>query len=164
MAFDLAIFEANGNGGDILLLGNDLAVVNDIENMPYLDMFGGNVKESTKSNTVKEQSFDYWANNLFYFSQPELQFNSETERTYDLVALDSNGRIVLEDAVKIDIANFKKMGLNSEVKVIIPELDRLTTEIKITKPEGGGMISVVNYKKQSNGDFFIMDFNNDFFV
>jgi hypothetical protein len=58
--FDLAIIET-GDGGDYQLKGNDLAVVNGSENMPYIAMFGGNI-EATLNNIVQDQSLDYWGN------------------------------------------------------------------------------------------------------
>ena len=61
--FDLAVIE-NGNGGDIQVFGNDLAIVNGIENMPYLGMFGGNLEQSTVDNEVTEFSLDWWGNDL----------------------------------------------------------------------------------------------------
>jgi hypothetical protein len=41
---DILLVET-GNGGDVIFTGNDLAVINGFENMPYLAMFGGNVEE-----------------------------------------------------------------------------------------------------------------------
>lgn len=164
MAFDLAIVEADGNGGDVVLLGNDLAVVFDIENMPYLAMFGGNVKQDTQPVVTEEQSFDWWANNLFYQSEPKVQFNSKTERAFSQVELTSEGRIIIEEAVKTDLKFIADMGYKVEVEVEIPGLDRLTISIRLTKPTGGGQITIINYRKKTDGDFFILDFNNDFFV
>ncbi|HYG50090.1 MAG TPA: hypothetical protein VD905_04260, partial [Flavobacteriales bacterium] len=65
---------------------------------------------------------------------------------------------------KSDMKFISDMGYKVEVEVTLPGLDRLTINIKITKPAGGGVITIVNYRKKSDGDFFILDFNNDFFV
>ncbi len=79
--FDLAIIET-GNGGDLVINGNDIGIVTDIGNMPYLAMFGGN-KESTinQSTTLSQgaQSFDWWGNNLLMPSNQSQQFNSLLE-------------------------------------------------------------------------------------
>lgn len=163
MAFDLAILEADGNGGDLMLVGNDLAVVFDIENMPYIALFGGNVKQSTETRPT-EQSFDYWANSLFYLSEKTVQFNSTFEKTLLTTELTSEGRVILENAMKTDLQFIVDMGYKVEVAVEIAATDRINSSIKITKPTGGGVITIIKFKKQLNGDFFIQDFNNDFFV
>ena len=46
---DLQIIE-NGDGGDAVLNGNDLSIIDGFQNMPYLGMFGGNVD---KRNAIK---------------------------------------------------------------------------------------------------------------
>ncbi|MBL4810412.1 MAG: hypothetical protein JKY43_10205, partial [Phycisphaerales bacterium] len=57
---DLRIIE-NGDGGDAVLNGNDLEIINGFQNMPYLGMFGGNIKASTVGEKVEnEQAFDWW--------------------------------------------------------------------------------------------------------
>jgi hypothetical protein len=84
---DLAIIET-GNGGDLQLVGNDLAMVNGIENMPYLGMFGGNIEESTVNKVEKLQSFDWWGNNLLMPGNQSIQFNSSFGKDYKFHTLD----------------------------------------------------------------------------
>jgi hypothetical protein len=78
---DLVLIEQNGNGGDLILQGNDLAVCTGYENIPYLSMCGGS---------------DWWGNE---FLDPAQQFNSLTEKTLRQYALNSAGRVAIEQAV-----------------------------------------------------------------
>ena len=62
---DLVIYET-GDGGDVVLKGNDFELTESLFNMPYLAWFGGNPGFSTTGNELEnEQRFDYWANSLF---------------------------------------------------------------------------------------------------
>src|SRR5690606_6946193 len=90
--FDVAIGEAEGNGGDIKLLGNDLAVIYSHENQVYLALFGGNVEQSTPAQETTETTEDWWGNNLLFGGDAAKQFNSETERALNNTALNSAGR------------------------------------------------------------------------
>ncbi|HXP52170.1 MAG TPA: hypothetical protein VN922_19595 [Bacteroidia bacterium] len=162
MYFDLAIIET-GNGGDLQKLNNDLSVVYGIQNMPYLSMFGGNVKQSTKQNTVAEQSFDYWANTLMYDAEPDLQMNSLTERTYKSVALNSQGRILIEAAIKEDLKLLSDVATVTITTYIISD-DRIDSVIKIMEDIETIKIIMISFKKTSDGDFFLFDFNDDFFL
>ena len=60
---DVKLIES-GNGGDLVLTDNDLAVVGGVENMPYLSMFGG---------------ANYWANQLLLSDPTARTFDSLTE-------------------------------------------------------------------------------------
>lgn len=163
MIFDLSIGE-NGNGGDLQLKGNDLELVFGIENEAYLAMFGGNPEQDTPTVIVEEQSLDYWANDLMYKGNPATQFNSKTERTLNTTVLNSSGRVLIEDAVKADLSYLSEAGATITVKVTIISDDRLSIYIKISMPDGSGQIRVINLRKQVDGDFFIQDFNDDFFL
>jgi len=44
---DLEIVETL-NGGDLLIKNNDLSMIEGLQNMPYIGMFGGNVGHVTK--------------------------------------------------------------------------------------------------------------------
>jgi len=163
MGFDIAIKET-GNGGDIVLRGADLAIVYSIENEVYLATFGGNKEQDTPAVVTQEQSFDYWANNLMYKGNSKLQFNSKTERTMGEVALNSSGRTRIEDAMKEDIKYLSDAGAVTDVKVIIKSDDWIQTKISVIMPDGSESVSVVEGRKVSDGDFFIQDFNDDFFL
>lgn len=160
--FDLAIVES-GNGGDYQLMGNDLAVVFGTENMPYLAMFGGNVEASTENNIVQDQSLDYWGNTLLMNANQPIQFNSTVERTLKNTPLTSAGRAVIENAIKADLKFIVDMGIPISVKVSIPATDRIDVELTITLPRKT-KVTIINFRKRTeNGDFYLFDFNDDFF-
>ena len=83
---DVKLTEQN-NGGDLTLNNNDLALVYGVENMPYLAMFAGD---------------DFWGNDLL-LSEKFRAYLAETERVLLSVALNSQGRIEIENAVKRDL-------------------------------------------------------------
>jgi phage gp46-like protein len=90
---DIRIIQT-GDGGDFVVKGNDLEAVNGIENMPYLAMFGGDA--------------DWWANGLLFAENPEVQIKSTVEKTLMNTALNSSGRIAIENAVKKDLEFLQK--------------------------------------------------------
>ncbi len=160
--FDLAIIETL-NGGDFQLQGNDLAVVNSIENMIYLALFGGNIEESTQQSFIQAQSFDYWGNS---FLTPDQQFNSDTERTLNSTPLTTSGRVIIENAIKKDLDFFKVFGATVTVSVSIIATDKLSVNIKVMFPNQQASMTIINFRKaaSADGDFFILDFNDDFFL
>jgi phage gp46-like protein len=160
---DIALFET-GNGGDLLLKGSDLAVYDGIQNMPYLAMFGGNVEQDTRNRVTEEQSFDWWGNNLLMPSNQSIQFNSQTERVINTTALTSQGRVLIENAIKADLKFLQDLGAEVSVSVSITATDRIDVNVKIQQPAGGTRIIIINFKKKSNGDFYIFDFNDDFYI
>lgn len=123
-----------GSGGDLVLNGNDLAVVNGFQNMPYLGMFGGNVEQSTgEPKSIDEQSSDWWGNFLLYPNKPVIQFNSLLQRKLTEVALSSSGRLQIEQAVKTDLQFMTKFStLSVDVSITAPE--RIEILIKIQEP------------------------------
>lgn len=164
MSFDIAVIET-GNGGDLQLVGNDLAVVNGIENMPYLAMFGGN-KESTvsPSSTISQsdKSFDWWGNNLFMPSNPSQQFNSLCERAINSTALNSAGRITIENKIIADLDFLSKVA-KVTVSVTIVATDQINVDIRI-KQNQRTQVVIIKFKKALTGDFSVLDFNSDFFT
>lgn len=160
--FDLAIVET-GSGGDYVFRNHDLQVVNSGENYGYLGMFGGNIEESTVNNQVNEFSKDYWGNTLLMNSNQPIQFNSTVERTLKNTSLTSKGRSVIENAIIEDLKFIVDMGIPVSVSVSIVSTDRIDVELKISYPEQIKVI-IMNFKKSAeNGDFFLEDFNTDFF-
>lgn len=114
---DLLIVE-NGDGGDLVLRGNDLVMVKGIENVPYLASFGGDA--------------DWWANDYLDPTRPELKWLSETESILRTTPLNSNGRQKIEQAVLNDLAQLKKQtNSNITVQAIIANVDRLEILINI---------------------------------
>jgi hypothetical protein len=130
---DLKIIESN-DGGDLVKLTNDLAVIFGFENVPYLAMFGGNVKQSTPVvRDLSQQAFDWWGNNLFMPNDVIIQMNSETERALLNYPLTSSGRISIENAIKADLQVMTGY-VNVSVDTQITSDDRLEVLITLVKP------------------------------
>jgi phage gp46-like protein len=129
---DLKLVE-NNNGGDLSFNGKDLEIVRGWQNMPYLDLFGGNVEGSTKELKEGEQSFDWWGNTLLFDQQQQYQVNSEFERLLKNVSISSFGRIQLEQATKNDLKGFNSFA-EITVKLSIVSADRLSLFIQIKEP------------------------------
>jgi len=129
---DLRMIET-GDGGDVVLLGNDLEVIGGLQNMPYIAMFGGNIAESTKEFNADEQRGDFWGNTLLMLQSPEIQYNSDTERLLNEIALNSAGRLLLEQTIKSDL-NFMTEFSTIEVSASIVSTDRVEINIKIQEP------------------------------
>jgi len=111
---DLLIRET-GNGGDLVLRGNDLAMVSGAENMPYLSMFGGS---------------DWWGNALLLGESIDLQFNSESEKAINEMSLNSAGRVFLENAIQRDLASLKNNSKSAlVVSVSFISAERISIEI-----------------------------------
>ena len=131
---DLRVIET-GNGGDLLANGKDLSMVFSFENMPYLAMFGGNVDASTPvKRLLSEQAFDWWGNSLLFTNDSSIQFNSLTEKTLNETALNSSGRLVIENAIKTDL-EFMKPFAEVKVSTQIIDTDAIKINISIKKPE-----------------------------
>ena len=126
---DLEMVET-GDGGDFVLVGANLSVIEGFQNMPYLGLFGGNVESSTKEFLTTEQRFDWWGNSLLMPNQLAIQFNSETERVLNTTALNSSGRLIIEQAVKNDL-EFLESFSTLAVVVSIIDVDRVKIFISI---------------------------------
>lgn len=135
MKRDLRLYET-GSGGDFQILANDFIGCFSFENFPYLAMFGGNPDSVTSEKTEGEESFDYWGNTLLWSNNPEVQFNSRTERALREVALNSSGRKIIEEAVISDLS-FMKSFSEVSVSVEIPALDTVKISILIEEPSNG---------------------------
>lgn len=166
MFFDLAIIET-GNGGDLVRVGNDLGVVNGIENMPYLGMYGGNVEQVTSNLNIATdaQNFDWWGNNLLLKNDAVKQFNSVTEKTLKTTELTSAGRIKIEAAIVRDLKFLSTPDISVEViAVVIVSTDRIECKLRVKiNPSSQEKITIVTLV-QRDGDFALQDFDpNDFF-
>jgi phage gp46-like protein len=111
---DIQITEQN-NGGDMTLYNNDLAIVYGVENMPYLSMFAGD---------------DFWGNNLL-LGEKFRSYLAETEKTLLTVALNSQGRETIIQAVKRDLQFLLEMNNNTtlDVQAVITNDNRLEMSI-----------------------------------
>lgn len=130
---DLELVE-NGNGGDFVKTTKDLSVINGFENFPYLALFGGNTEASTPANRLpSEQDFSWWGNGLMP-NDSSIQINSLTERRLLEVALNSAGRLKIEEAIKKDL-DFMKPFANVTVATFIIATDRLLISLSIIRPD-----------------------------
>lgn len=123
-----------GDGGDLVLVGPNIQMIEGFQNMPYLGMFGGNVESNTKEFLATEQRFDFWGNNLLMLNNQAIQFNSETERLLNNVALSSAARLQIENAVKDDL-NFFRSFSNMTATASIIDVDRVEINISIVELE-----------------------------
>jgi hypothetical protein len=162
---DIALVET-GNGGDFEVKDNDIVLYLKGENNPYLGLFGGNVDQITPKQRVNgEQDLSYWGNALLFSDEPSQQMNSEVEKAFNEIPLTSSGRISIENIVKQNLAFLKPLG-EVKVKVLIVDTDRITIILNWFTLEGVGKttrINVVKSNEGDDGDFFQMDFNDDFF-
>jgi hypothetical protein len=106
---DLQVFETK-NGGDVLKIPGNLSVIQGFGNMPYILMFGGNVEQDTPSSRLAtDQAFDYWGNSLL-IDNVTARFNSRTERVLNTTALNSTGRLRIEEAVNYDLTYLRSFA------------------------------------------------------
>ncbi len=135
MAFDLEMIET-GNGGDLVLLDRDLRVITGLQTMVYLALFGGNPGFVTPTiRPENDNAFDFWGNALIKENR-EQQYNSLTEKKLEDVALNSAGRIEIEEAVNADLEFLKEVAnVSVSVSVVIVSDDVVTIGIVLTEPE-----------------------------
>jgi hypothetical protein len=134
MPTDISIYET-GSGGDAFLLGSDVATTDSLMNMPYLAMFGGNVEADTPTiRPESEQAFDWWGNSLLLAQSRSLQFNSLTERTLRTVALNSSGRLKIQQAVERDL-EFMRDFAQITVEVAIISVNRVEITVRVQEPD-----------------------------
>lgn len=131
---DLELVE-EGNGGELIKNSKDLSVIYGFENMPFLAMFGGNVKMGTPSTRlVTEQAFDFWGNNLLMPNDSSIQFNSQTERALNTIPLTSYGRTLIQQAVEADLQSMADFA-NITVTVSIIATDVVVIGIRMLQPD-----------------------------
>lgn len=129
---DIGLYETL-NGGDMSVQNGDLWATMSLWNQIYLGLFGGNVEETTTDRTGKgEQRKDFWGNQ-FLESEPDEFLNSTTEKILNTTALNSSGRIKIEQAVKNDLSFLQKLG-TLDVSVSIYGIDKVLIEIGLTEP------------------------------
>lgn len=131
---DLALHET-GDGGDIQLVGNDLVTTGSIFNQIYMGLFGGNPAASTTGAELgTEQRLDWFGNGLLFQDEPEIQQNSTLEKTLNEVALNSSGRLQIEEAVKADLAFLKDIAEIS-VETSVTDIDKIQITILAQEPD-----------------------------
>jgi hypothetical protein len=164
---DIQIIES-GNGGDMALNGRDLAAAFGWQNMVYLAMFGGNPAQSTPRNRpTSEQGFDWWGNLLIAPEDVSTQFNSLTENALNTIALTSQGRVRILDAIRKDLA-FMSAFANVTVSVAIVGVDRVKITILVIRPDNLQSTELiylwdgVTGTLTLNGDGLNGDFNSDY--
>ena len=127
------LLRETGNGGDFAVLSNDLVLSDTLYQQFYLAMFGGSLKANTKAKYLdNEERFDYWGNSLIWPTQPNKQFNSETERTLKEVAINSFGRMKVLQAVKSDLAYLSNV-INFDIEVNLLNENKLSITITFTE-------------------------------
>ena len=131
---DVVLYE-QGSGGDLQLLGNDIATTSGLFNMVYMAWFGGNTEASTTGNELdSELRDDWWGNALLFNNEKEIQFNSLLEKALNETALDSSGRITIEEAAKKDLTFMKDIA-DVSVSVSILSDDKVSITAQLKEPE-----------------------------
>lgn len=129
---DIHLYES-GSGGQLALLNGDISLTEVLYNQFYLALFGGNYEASTIGNEINGQGRqDYWGNSLFFSENKVKQFNSQTERVLNNVALNSSGRLEIERAVNEDLAYMKSL-VNFTVNVYFDGVNKVVIEVKFSK-------------------------------
>lgn len=139
------------DGGDIVLSGNDLVKVYGIENQPYLCMFSGQ---------------DWWGNKLLLNENPLQRYHSVTEQVFQQVALNSSGRVRIEQAITQDLQTIvaANPGITIEVVAMLVAPDRLDININLNgepaRINWNPPAAVENYVRQLSGiNYWIIEFN-----
>ena len=75
---DITLYES-GEGGEFVLLTNDIETTGALWTNVYLALFGGNVESdhSDEEDSVNEPNLDYWGNKLFYPENDTNWLNSD---------------------------------------------------------------------------------------
>lgn len=132
---DLLVIEDGGNGGDLVKKSKDLSVIEGLQNMPYLALFGGNTAANTTNKRIAtEQDFSWWGNNILFPNNEGLQFNSNTERALMETPLSSAGGRLIEQAVKSDLL-FMKEFCQVAVAVSIVSTDKVVIGVRLQEPD-----------------------------
>ena len=130
---DIVVY-GSADGGEFSLQGNDIATTDSLFNQVYLALFGGNILADTTGEEIEgEQRFDWFGNSLFTPDEPDLQFNSQTERLLNNIALTSSGRIDIENAVKSDLSYLTDIG-DLEVNVYIESVNKVIIDVRLNQP------------------------------
>ncbi len=140
---DLTIYET-GNGGDLVLINNDLDVTIGIYNKIYLSLFGGNLQGSTSDVVLEgEKHLDYWGNTLFHSNDLNVQFNSRFEQALTQSVLTSAGLSTLENIASQDLSNLGNVSVSASLETV----DRLKLSIVLTGSENASFLLIYDRLK-----------------
>lgn len=132
---DLQVIEDAGNGGDLVKKSKDLSVIEGLQNMPFLAMFGGSIEASTTNKRLPtEQNLSWWGNSIISPNDSKLQFNSNTERALIKTPLTSSGARLIEQAVKSDL-KFMNDFCEVAIAVSIVATDRVVIGVRLQEPD-----------------------------
>lgn len=121
---DINLHES-GNGGEMAIVSNDLLIGESLFQQVYLALFGGNLEANTLGNELlTEERFDWWGNSLFFSENQNKQFNSNTEKTINNVALNSQGRLQILNAINEDLSYLNEL-LSYDVNVQLFEVNKI---------------------------------------
>lgn len=130
---DIYLIET-GDGGDLVLSGNDLKIVEGWENMVYIALFGGNPGYSTTGPKIVDQQFDWWGNYMLSPSNQKVWINSTLEYLINNTAINSSGRVKLEQAILNDLS-FMRDFAKITASVTLINVDRIKISITIMEPD-----------------------------
>ncbi len=131
---DLLIYEG-GDGGELAVLDNDIALGERLLQQVYLCFFGGNVDADTRGDEKPGQvRFDWWGNSLFFNDRKEKQFNSQTERALNRNALNSAGRLAIERAAIADLSSLQAIA-DITVNVTLPGTNKVQIAVLLKQPD-----------------------------
>ena len=154
---DFSIYES-GDGGELLMVNNDISLADSLLQLVYISLFGGNTEASTLGNEIEsELRYDWWANSLIFGTQPNKQFNSLTEKTLKTTPLSSSGRLEIQRAIEQDLT-FLNQVVDIKVEVSIKGSHRVEILVSLNKYKGKENVdlqylwdnvqnSVIMYKK-----------------
>ena len=134
MITDISLYES-GQGGEFVLLPNDIGTTGALWNNIYLALFGGNVESDHEDEEETEGlNLDYWQNNLFFPEDTTGQLVSLTELTLTKTTITSKGLNDLETVVKTDLNYLKEIG-DLSVSVEQTGVDKISINIKVNQTE-----------------------------
>jgi hypothetical protein len=96
-------------------------------------LFGGNLAASTRERVTGEQDYSWWGNALLMPNLPTQQFNSETERVLNSVALTSGNLPQIQNAVNADLEFMKAFAIIT-LTVTIIATDAVKINILVREP------------------------------
>jgi len=130
MTKDIELFE-NGSGGELNVSKGDIQLNETLYQTIYIALFGGNTAAATIGNELEsEQRFDYWANSLFFASETDKQYNSETQKILSEVTINSSGRLKIQKAVENDLSFISSIS-NYTINVSILSVDKIEININL---------------------------------
>lgn len=138
---DILLYES-GNGGDIAILNNDIALGDQLYQQAYLCLFGGNIEAITRGDELDGHiRNDWWGNSLLFANNKAKQFNSLTEKALRSNALTSVGRINIIRAIETDLKYLKNVA-NILVDAIILGTNRIKIAIELTRPDNSQPVAI----------------------